>query len=61
MMTGIELLTALRTLGLSQKDFAREIGYREETVSRWVRDRDPVPQVVEYALRAKMAPPQTAV
>jgi transcriptional regulator with XRE-family HTH domain len=52
MMTGIELLVALRELSLSQRAFAERIGYREETVSRWVRDREPIPIVVEVAVTA---------
>lgn len=40
-MTGTDLLLAIRALGLSQRDFAKSINYREETVSRWVRDREP--------------------
>jgi transcriptional regulator with XRE-family HTH domain len=51
-MTGAELLLALRTLGLSQRRFAEKIGYREETVSRWIRGHEPVPKVVDTAVTA---------
>ena len=45
-MTGDELKRTLKDLGISQRKFAAEIDVREETVSRWMKGKIPVPQVV---------------
>ncbi len=54
-MTGAELQTAIKALGMSQRAFARLINYREETISRWVREHEPIPQVVNVAVSAMLA------
>lgn len=38
-MDGPELKAELRRHGLRQKELARVLGVREETVSRWAQDR----------------------
>ena len=50
MMTGTDLLTTLRALGVSQKDFAKRIGYDKATISRYVRGHLEIPPVVELAV-----------
>jgi predicted transcriptional regulator len=46
----MELLVALRELGMSQKAFAALAGIRQEAVSRYVRGHVPVPRLVEMAV-----------
>ncbi len=59
-MVGSELRNALITLRMSQREFANKSGVREETVSRWVRDRKPIPRHIEWlvtSLREQAAAP----
>ena len=53
-VTGSELKDTLKRLGISQSKFAKEIDVREETVSRWVKGKIPVPQVVSKYVGLKM-------
>jgi transcriptional regulator with XRE-family HTH domain len=46
-MTGSELRSALKTLGMRQLEFAGILRCRPETVSRYVKDRNPIPGSVE--------------
>lgn len=43
-MNAIEFVVGLRELGFSQREFAEYSGVREETISRWARDRKPIPK-----------------
>ena len=49
-----ELKSALRSLGMSQLEFARESGYNHNTISRWVTDKQPIPQIVMVYLRLRI-------
>ncbi len=44
-MTPKELRDTLEQLGFNQSSFARSVGLRRETVSRWVRGEIPVPKL----------------
>ena len=50
-MTGMELLAEIRRRGLTQGEFAWRLGYRQETISRWVRGHKPIPKTIEYLLQ----------
>ena len=54
-MTGTELRVALRHLSIKQYEFAERVGYRREAVSRWVRDRHPIPQPVAMIVEGWLA------
>jgi transcriptional regulator with XRE-family HTH domain len=54
-MTGVELITALATIGWSQRELARRLGIDEATVRRWARSATPVPRPVAAWLRQAAA------
>lgn len=56
-MTGPELKAALRRIGMSQREFAQRIAYRQETVSRYVRGHDEIPAVVRVAVEGLLNGP----
>lgn len=49
-MTGDELRATIKRLGLSQVDAAKFLGYDDSTVRRWIRNKHPIPPVVEMLL-----------
>ena len=52
-MTALEFTTTLRSLGLSQIAFARELGLNVNTVNRWATGKLPVPQYAVAYLRER--------
>ena len=45
---------ALRLLGLSQRAFAREIGYRPNQVNAWAQGRYAIPVIVQKFLAQRL-------
>lgn len=53
-MTGQELKAALKSLGLSQIEFAKETGNTNETISRWAQGKRPVPLLAQRYLDLRL-------
>jgi DNA-binding transcriptional regulator YiaG len=51
-MDAIEFAAALRKIGVRQREFAKNNGIREETVSRWARARRPIPKRIANLVNA---------
>lgn len=56
-MTPAELETALAMLGLRQNRAAALMGVSAETVNRWLRGSQPVPQMARELIRAWQSAP----
>jgi plasmid maintenance system antidote protein VapI len=54
-MTGIELMVALRQLGLRQKLLAKEIGIQPARVSRMINDKVPIPSSLSVYIEERLA------
>jgi transcriptional regulator with XRE-family HTH domain len=50
-MTGKQLRTIRRRLGLTQKDLAKELAVAWNTVARWERDEVPIRESVARLIR----------
>lgn len=53
-MTQQEFAAALKSLGLSQRAFAREIEYHYNQVGRWARGKSVIPKIVAEYLRMRV-------
>jgi DNA-binding transcriptional regulator YiaG len=57
-MTGRELKTTLRRVGLSQMAFARQLKVAPSTVRRWIAGRSAVPEAIALLLTCWIAHPK---
>ena len=55
-MTALDLTTTLRSLGLTQAQFASELGVHVQTVNRWATGKIAVPRYVIAYLRERTKP-----
>lgn len=53
-LTGDELRRSLIELDMLQKELAEEIGFRPETISRYVRGELPIPRIVEAYIELRI-------
>lgn len=53
-MTGIEFKEAIKNLGLTQREFARETGMSMSAVNEWATGRAKVPQIAAAYIRLRL-------
>lgn len=53
-MTGIEFKEAIKSLGLSQSEFARETGMSLSAINEWARGRAKIPGIAAAYLRLRL-------